>query len=192
MARAANRLRQRLHPADPKDLDFQLMEDCIPEGFFKADVYVKERRHLIFATLELLTTVAKAKSRYIDGTFKLVRKPFQQLVTINAFVRSGDHTKQVLLLFVFMSGKSTKDYKKVIIHLVFMYPKAYYIVTSFLSLFPLLGDEESNAPAADSTRCPAGHPRLREGCLEGAKSSLANSEASRLHISLDAGFVEEG
>ena len=66
------------------------------------------------------------------------------------------------------------------------------ILTSFLSLFPLLGDEESNAPAADSTRCPAGHPRLREGYLEGAKSSLANSEASRLHISLDAGFVEEG
>ena len=124
MARAANRLRQRLRPADPKDLDFQLMEDSITEGFFQADVYVKERRHLIFATLEQLTTVAKAKSWYIDGTFKLIRKPFQQLVTINAFVRSGDHTKQVPLLFVLMSGKSTKDYKKVIIHLVFMYPKA--------------------------------------------------------------------
>ena len=47
-------MRQRLRPADPKDLDFQLMEDCIPEGFFQADVYVKERRHLIFATLEQL------------------------------------------------------------------------------------------------------------------------------------------
>lgn len=120
----ANCLRKRLRPADPKDLDFQLMEGCIPEGFFQADVYVKESRHLIFTTLEQLTTVAKAKSWYIDGTFKLVRKPFQQLVTINAFVRSGDHTKQVPLLFVLMSGKSTKDYKKVIIHLVFMYPKA--------------------------------------------------------------------
>ena len=69
MARAANRLRQRFRPEDPKDLDFQLMEDCIPEGFFQADVYVKERRHLIFATAEQLMTVAKAKSWYIDFFF---------------------------------------------------------------------------------------------------------------------------
>ena len=86
MARAANRLRQRLRPADPKALDFQLMEDCTPEGFFQADVYVKERWHLIFATVEQLTTIAKAKSWYIDGTFKLVHQPFQQLVTSNALV----------------------------------------------------------------------------------------------------------
>ena len=31
MARAANRLRQRLRPEDPKDLDFEIMEDCIPQ-----------------------------------------------------------------------------------------------------------------------------------------------------------------
>ena len=125
MARAANRLRQRLRPEDPKDLDFDIMEDCIPQGFFQAEVYVKERRHLIFATDEQLTILAKAKSWYLDGTFKLVHKPFQQLVTINAFVRCGDHAKQVPLVFVFMSGKSTKDYKKVIIYLeLYMYPKA--------------------------------------------------------------------
>ena len=88
MARAANRLRQRLRPEDPKDLDFDIMEDCIPQGFFQAEVYVKERRHLIFATDEQLTILAKAKSWYLDGTFKLVRKPFQQLVTINALLTS--------------------------------------------------------------------------------------------------------
>ena len=102
------------------------MEDCIPEGFFQADMYMKERRHLIFPTVEKLMTVAKAKSWYIDGTLTLVQKPFQQLVTINAFVRSGDHTKQFPLLFVLISGKSGKDNKKVVTVLVTMYPKALY------------------------------------------------------------------
>ena len=66
MARAANRLRQRLRPEDPKDLDFDIMEDCIPQGFFQAEVYVKERRHLIFATDEQLTILAKAKSSIFE------------------------------------------------------------------------------------------------------------------------------
>ena len=63
MARAANRLRQRLRPEDPKDLDFDIMEDCIPQGFFQAEVYVKERRHLIFATDEQLTIRAGGQCR---------------------------------------------------------------------------------------------------------------------------------
>jgi len=34
--------------------------------------------------------LSKAKSWYIDGTFKLVKHPFQQLFTINAFMRTND------------------------------------------------------------------------------------------------------
>jgi hypothetical protein len=114
MARAANRLRQKLRPEDPKDLQFVLAEDCIPPDFFQADVRVKERRHLIFARKEQLSTLCRAKTWYVDGTFKLVRHPFKQLLTLNAFVRSGDHAKQVPLVYVLMSGRKEKDYKKVI------------------------------------------------------------------------------
>ncbi|XP_068689620.1 uncharacterized protein [Montipora foliosa] len=105
LARAANRLRQRLRPADPTDLDFELDEENVPADFLRADVRVKERRHIILATKPQLEQLAKAKSWYMDATFKLVRKPFTQLLSINAFVRSGQYAKQVPLVFVLMSGK---------------------------------------------------------------------------------------
>ena len=113
IARTANRLRQSLRPLNPKDMNFELVEECIPTGFFQADVQVKDRRHLIFARQEQLAILARAKSWYVDGTFKLVRHPFKQLLSVNAFVRSGEFAKQVPLTFILMSNKKGKDYKKV-------------------------------------------------------------------------------
>ena len=113
LATTANRIRQSQRPKDPQDLTFELIQEAIPDGFLRGDIIMKDRRHLIFATDHQLENLAKAKSWYIDGTFKVVRKPFQQLLSINAFVKSGDCAKQVPMVFVVMSSKKKNDYKKV-------------------------------------------------------------------------------
>ena len=79
--------------------------DCL--AFFQ----VLDRRHLMFATNQQLDVLSRAKTWYVDGTFKLCRSPFKQLLTVNAFVRSGECTKQVPLLFVIKSGRNKKDYR---------------------------------------------------------------------------------
>lgn len=114
LARATNRFRQKNRPKDPNDLEFDLMHDHIPDDFLQADVKVKDRRHLIFASEEQLQLLRKAKTWYADGTFKLCRAPFKQLFSVNAFVQSGDDTKQLPLVFVLMSGKKKRDYKAVL------------------------------------------------------------------------------
>ena len=86
-------------------MNFELVEECVPAGFFQADVQVQNRRHLIFARQEQLNILARAKSWYVDSTFKLVQHPFKELLSVNAFVRSGDFAKQMPLTFVLMSNK---------------------------------------------------------------------------------------
>ncbi|XP_069189921.1 uncharacterized protein [Procambarus clarkii] len=100
IVRTANRIRQASRPQHPQALDFSLVTETIPVGFLKKDIKIYDKldgdaRHLIFATDSQLRLLKDAKVWYIDGTFKVVRRPFTQLLSIHAFLRSGDHFKQV-------------------------------------------------------------------------------------------------
>lgn len=75
IARAANRLRKSSRPKDSTDLEFELNEECLPENFLRADVRAGSKRHLVFATDGQLQQLVRAKTWYLDGTFKLARQP---------------------------------------------------------------------------------------------------------------------
>ena len=91
------------------DLDSNIEEQHLPVAFLKKDVNVNGRRHFVFATVEQLVHLGRSKTRYIDGTFKLVRHPFTPLLIVNAFLRKDNNAKQVPQVFTLMSDKKKKD-----------------------------------------------------------------------------------
>ena len=58
--------------------------------------------------------MATSKRWYMDGTFKIFKKPFMQLWTIHAFIRVKDSKKMLPLMYVLMSRRTRKYYKCVL------------------------------------------------------------------------------
>ncbi|XP_055959191.1 uncharacterized protein LOC126832014 isoform X1 [Patella vulgata] len=115
LVRSLQRTRQTLRPKDPTDVSSSLDEDFIDHsapGFYQKRVKVGERRHHIFCTDRQMQLLARAKTWYMDATFRVVNKPWSQLFSIHAFIKTGETTRQLPLVFCVMSGKSQDDYYK--------------------------------------------------------------------------------
>ena len=110
----ANYYRRKQRPRHPKHIDFDILQQRIPEGYLQDDIRVDSARHIFLATPTQLELLANVKTWYLDATFKLIKKPFYQLFTINAFIRSGSSVKQIPLAMIIMSRRKKKDYKKVL------------------------------------------------------------------------------
>ena len=128
-AKKVRRRRAKAFPSPPKDLHFtidysgfpngnnpRVLRDDIPvgtKGVFNEKGEEQFARHLIFATDRQLEHLQSAKRLHVDGTFKLVGKPFYQLLGIHTYIKSGDRMKLIPVAFVDMSRRRAIDYIKV-------------------------------------------------------------------------------
>ena len=67
------------------------------------------KRSQALASDEQLKYLSTAKTLFIDGTFKMVCKPFVQLLSIHFFAKHEDNMKQLPGIFVLMSRKRKKE-----------------------------------------------------------------------------------
>ena len=109
LSRNVNYFRQSLRPPEPTTKDFELVIECLPDDFLLKDI-IDDKRHIVLATKKQLNLLKRAKTWFVNGTFKFVKPPFVQLFSFHAFVKSNDEMIQAPLLFCFMSRRQTSDY----------------------------------------------------------------------------------
>lgn len=71
-------------------------------------------RHFLIFNVEQLKLLSEGLTLYMDATFKVVKEPFYQLLSLHRFVKGPMGTKkQVPLVYALMSGKRASDYAAV-------------------------------------------------------------------------------
>lgn len=111
---------------------FQLNNMFVPANYLIADISIDEERHLVFSTGQQLDLLAKAKSWFMGGTFKVVKEPFAQLFSIHAMVRQAECIKSVPLAFAVMSRRRSADYVKVRISLLYVIKNTTFVKIIFI------------------------------------------------------------
>ena len=66
LTRTVNRSRHALRHEEPRDLDFLINEEHIPQDFLHADITIGTKRHLVFATERMLDLLSKAKRWHLE------------------------------------------------------------------------------------------------------------------------------
>ncbi|KAH3888031.1 hypothetical protein DPMN_012052 [Dreissena polymorpha] len=72
-----------IRPKDPlpNELEFEIDTENIKSiDFLVDDIRLDGARHILFATPVQLQLLQRAKRWFIDGTFKVVSRPFYQLM----------------------------------------------------------------------------------------------------------------
>ena len=105
-----NTYRAKGREKNVSNLDFTLNRNAIPDDFLLADIEIDGNRHLIFGLEKIMDIMKNAAVYYLDGTFRVVNKPFMQLYTIHAFVNNDTNSKQIPMIYILMSGRRMVDY----------------------------------------------------------------------------------
>jgi hypothetical protein len=98
----------------PTDLFFELKPEHLPKDFYRGEVVVRGKRHLLFATDDQIKDLQKMRRWYVDGTFHVAQLPFSQLYSIHGFITKDGKSKQIPLLYIILSGKELSDYDAVL------------------------------------------------------------------------------
>ena len=133
MTRRPQYVRAKHLPPNPRADDplFDVHVLYFPLDWYRGAVMANGARHLIFAT-EI--SQRDCPRWYVDGTFKLVTKPFMQLWTIKGFRKNPAKViKQVPFVFVLMTRRRSCDFSVVFDFILqqFRLPKVKEVMLDF-------------------------------------------------------------
>jgi len=104
---------------------FVSLEEFLPVDFLLSDVKRGDPvnfRTLIFAKKEQLRLLHRALLWTCDGTHELVQTPYNQLSTIQAFIRSHGNIRLVPFVFAVMTNHTTVAYREVFEAVISSFP----------------------------------------------------------------------